>query len=164
VYLIAARAENNVIGKGSEIPWRVQGEQRLFREITTGNTLVMGRKTYESIGKPLPGRDTVIVTRQADLAVPGCSTASSLEEALQIAAHLRGDTFVAGGGEIYQQAIAAAQGIHLTTIHAIVEGDIFFPDFEPSDYVEIERREYQSNINYTYQFLKKRTQEKHDEI
>ncbi len=159
MFLIAARAENNVIGRGTEIPWKVKGEQRLFKEITTGHTLIMGRKTFESIGKPLPGRDTVIITRQKNLVVPECSIAGSLEEALSIAVHLRGSTFIAGGGEIYRQSIAAAEGIHLTTIHANFDGDIYFPDFKLSDYEEVERKDYQSNINYTYQFLRKRNQE-----
>jgi dihydrofolate reductase len=157
LYLIAARAENNVIGRGSDIPWKVRGEQKLFREITLGNTLIMGRKTFDSIGKPLPGRDTVIITRRSCQSIQGCPTAGSLTEAAEIADSYRGDTFVAGGGEIYRQSINMAAGIHLTTIHAIVEGDIYFPDFNMADYTVVEQRHYESNINYTYQFLRKLT-------
>lgn len=153
MFLIVARSENNVIGSGLEIPWRVKGEQRLFREITLDNTLIMGRKTFASIGRALPGRDTVIVTRQSDLSFPGCYIASSLEQALDVASELRGDVFVAGGGEIYGQTIDLADGIHLTTIHALAEGDIFFPEFDTSQFDIVVSRYYESNINYTYEFL-----------
>ena len=156
MYLIAARAENNVIGRGADIPWHVKGEQRLFREITSGHTLVMGRKTFESIGKPLPNRDTVIISRQKDFSAPGCQVAPNLDAALRIADQLRGETFIAGGGEIYRQSIDQAEGIHLTTIHATIEGDIYFPEFDSNDYDIIDSQDYESNINYSYQFLKKK--------
>jgi len=157
LYLIAARAENNVIGRGPDIPWKVRGEQKLFREITLGNTLIMGRKTFDSIGKPLPGRDTVIVTRQSCKTIQGCPTAASLTQAAELANRCRGDTFVAGGGEIYRQSINMAAGIHLTTIHTSVEGDIYFPEFNMGDYTVVEQRDFESNINYTYQFLRRLT-------
>lgn len=159
MFLIAARSENNVIGSGLEIPWRVKGEQRLFREITLGNTLIMGRKTFASIGHPLPGRDTVIITRQSDLSIPDCHIVSSLEQALNVANDLRGDVFVAGGGEIYQQAIDLADGMHLTTIHTLAEGDIFFPEFDKSQFDIVVSRHYESNINYTYEFLLRKPME-----
>jgi dihydrofolate reductase len=159
LYLIAARSENNVIGAGLEIPWQVKGEQRLFREITSGNTLIMGRKTFDSIGRALPNRDTVIVTRQSNASLPDCHRARSLANALDIARELRGDTFIAGGGEIYQQAIDLADGIHLTTIHTVAAGDVFFPEFDAGAFEVVEKRHYESNINYTYEFLLRRTRE-----
>jgi dihydrofolate reductase (trimethoprim resistance protein) len=153
MFLIAAKSENNVIGSGLEIPWRVKGEQRLFRDITSHNTLVMGRKTFESIGRPLPNRDTVIITRQHGLKIAGCQTASSLEAALDLAMELRGEVFVAGGGEIYKQAIDQAKGIHLTTIHTQVDGDIYFPEFDRQQFTVVDTRFFESNINYTYEML-----------
>lgn len=156
IYLIVARSRNHVIGSGSRIPWRVKGEQKLFREITTGNTLVMGRKTYESIGQPLPDRDTVIVTRQGDYAAPGCTVVNGLEEAIEAAGELRGDCFIAGGGEIYRQALAIADGVHLTAIDLTVEGDVTFPELSGDQFELVESREYHSNAAYTYQFWRRR--------
>jgi len=154
-YLIAARSLNNVIGRGLEIPWRVKGEQKLFKEITMGHTLVMGRKTFESIGRPLPGRDTVIMSRRNNYRQDGCSVAATLEDALAIARSLRGDCFVAGGGEIYLQAIPLADGIHLTTIHTEVEGDVWFPDFSEQAF-ELKREvRYRSNKDYTYRYFER---------
>ena len=159
MFLIVARSENNVIGSGLEIPWRVKGEQRLFKEVTLGNTLIMGRKTFDSIGKSLPGRDTVIVTSQSDLKVPDCHIATSLEQGLEIANGLRGDVFIAGGGEIYRQTIDLADGIHLTTIHTLVDGDIYFPEFDRNQFEVFVSRHYESNMNYTYEFLLRKPKE-----
>jgi dihydrofolate reductase len=153
MFLIAARSENNVIGSGMKIPWQVKGEQRLFREVTLGNTLIMGRKTFDSIGKALAGRDTVILTSQPDLRVPGCHIATTMQQGLEVADRLRGDVYVAGGGDIYRQTIDLADGIHLTTIHTLADGDIFFPEFDENQFETIISRNYESNINYTYEFL-----------
>ena len=159
MFLIAARSENNVIGSGLEIPWRVKGEQRLFKDITLGHTLIMGRKTFDSIGKALPDRDTVIITTQSDLKCPGCHIATNLEQGLNMADGLRGDTFVAGGGEIYRQTIDLADGIHLTTIHTLANGEIFFPEFDKSQFDTVISRHYESNLNYTYEFLLRKPME-----
>ena len=158
IYLIAARSLNNVIGRGSEIPWRVKGEQSLFKEITTGHTLIMGRKTFESIGRPLPGRDTVIMTRRSNYQKDGCGIAASLPDALALAGRLRGNCFVAGGGEIYRQAISLADGIHLTTIHTEVEGDVLFPDFSGEVFKMKTETLFQSNIDYTYRYFERCTE------
>jgi dihydrofolate reductase len=158
IYLIAARSLNNVIGRGSEIPWQVKGEQRLFKEITMGHTLIMGRKTFESIGRPLPGRDTVIMTRRSNYHRDGCSIAASLSDALGLGGSLRGSCFIAGGGEIYRQAISRADGIHLTTIHTEVEGDILFPDFSRDVFKMKTETLFQSNIDYTYRYFERHTE------
>ena len=154
IELIAAQSENGVIGKGMEIPWRVKGEQKLFRDITLGGTLIMGRKTYESIGRPLPGRQTVIVSRTG-FAAEGCTTASSLEDAISKASTDR--IYIAGGGEIYVQALPLASGLHLTTIHAEVQGDVFFPSFAEADFELVTEQHYSSNIDYTYRHYLRRT-------
>ncbi len=155
IYLIAARSLNNVIGRGLEIPWRVKGEQKLFKQITMGHTLVMGRKTFASIGRALPGRDTVVMTRHSNYHPDGCSVAASLEDALALAGKLSGDCFIAGGGQIYQQAISVADGIHLTTIHTEVQGDVHFPDFSGEGFVVIEETLYHANIDYTYRYFER---------
>ena len=148
--LIAAQSENRVIGDGTIIPWRVKGEQKLFKDITMGGVLVMGRKTYETIGKPLPGRETVIVTRNDDFTAKGCHVVHSLEEALATAGSLPGATFVAGGGEIYSLALPIADILHLTTIHLTVDGDVLFPEISEQQFELRTEQFYESNIDYTY--------------
>ena len=151
--LVAAQAENRVIGHGPDIPWKVKGEQALFKEITMGGTLIMGRKTFDTIGRPLPGRETVIVTRNPDLEIENCHIATSLESALATAKELGRPVFVAGGGELYQQALPLADEIHLTTIHTTVEGDVFFPEV-PEQFEIVAEKQFNSNINYTYRHYK----------
>ena len=123
ITLIVAMAANRVIGCDNFIPWRLPGDQQRFKQITMGHTLVMGRLTYESIGRPLPGRKTVIITRQPDYQQPGCTVAHSLAQAL---AACKGEekVFIAGGGEIFRQAMELADAIILTTLHREVAGDI----------------------------------------
>ena len=121
--LIAAQSKNHIIGNGPDIPWHAKGEQKLFRDITMGGTLIMGRKTFDSIGRPLPGRETIVVSRQAGLKIEGCHTSASLQEAVALAASFPGVCFIAGGGEIYRQAAESLEldEIHLTTIDLEVE-------------------------------------------
>ena len=149
--LIAARSLNNVIGNDSEIPWKAKGEQKLFKRITMDSTLIMGRKTYESIGRPLPGRVTIIISRNPDMAVPGCEVTANLESAIEAANLTNKPVFVAGGGEIYAQALPLATEVHLTTIQCEVEGNIFFPDFPTAEFELLEEEMFNSNIDYLYQ-------------
>lgn len=131
ISIIAALASNNVIGRNNQIPWRLSTDLKRLKALTMGHHIVMGRKTFESIGRPLPGRVNVVITRQADFAPEGVVVVHSLEDAIQIAVSARDDeTFVAGGMEIYQQAIHRADRMYLTRVHAEVEGDTFFPDFD----------------------------------
>lgn len=155
VTLVAARSENNVIGRGSEIPWRAKGEQKLFKDITMGGALIMGRKTFDSIGRPLPGRETIIITRNADYEQAGCTTVHSLEAALAAASKMNRPAYIVGGGEIYRQALDIADGVHLTTVHVEVEGDIVFPDFPTDAFTLVSEQKFQSNLNYTYQYYEK---------
>ncbi|MFT4797664.1 MAG: dihydrofolate reductase [Candidatus Azotimanducaceae bacterium] len=155
VQLIAARANNNVIGAGSNIPWQAKGEQKLFREITTGGVLIMGRKTYESIGKPLPGRVTIIVTRNPHYSASGCKIATNLALAIEMAQSEEKPIFIAGGGDLYTQALAFADEIHLTTIDVEPEGDVYFPVIDPSDYEILHEQRFETNVKYIYQHLKR---------
>ena len=154
IALVAAQSENHVIGNGPEIPWRVKGEQALFKKITMGGTLIMGRKTFDSIGRPLPGRTTIIVTRNPDYTADDCRVTGSLDEALAEAEKLEKPVYVAGGGEIYRQAIERADALHLTTIHTDVEGDVFFPDL-PADFQLVSEEHHASNIDYTYRYYER---------
>ena len=140
VVLVAAVAENGVIGSGSEIPWRIAGEQAEFKRLTMGHTLVMGRTTYESIGRPLPGRTTIVLTRDAAWSAEGVLVAGSLEEALETAQGLDGEVMVAGGAQVYAAALPFADEQVLTEVHLSPPGDVTYPDFDRSRWREVERQ------------------------
>ena len=128
--IIACMAKNRVIGRGSEIPWNVPGEQLIFRRVTSGHTVIMGRKTYESIGRPLPKRTNIVVTRQADYVAPGCSVVSDISSALATVPEGESETFIMGGGQLYAETIGQADRIYLSELSQPIEGDITFPDFD----------------------------------
>jgi dihydrofolate reductase len=154
ISLIVAMAANRVIGRDNTLPWRLPDDLRRFKRLTMGHTLVMGRKTWESIGRPLPGRDIVVVTRQERYATPaGVSVARSVEEALEIA---KGDeVFVAGGEEVFRQTIDRADRLYLTRIDTDFPGDTFFPEFDPERFRLVEREDHEATeeIPFGYSFL-----------
>jgi dihydrofolate reductase len=153
--IVVARSVNGVIGKGSRIPWRVKGEQKLFKDITMGGVLIMGRKTFESIGRPLPGRETIVISRNPDYRPDGCATAPGLEAALAMAARMDRPVYIVGGGEIYRDALPLVDGVHITTICDTIEGDVFFPDFPTDDFHLVTEERYDSNINYVYRYYER---------
>lgn len=156
--LIAARSKNQVIGNGPDIPWQAKGEQKLFRDITMGSTLIMGRKTFESIGRPLPGRETIIVTRDTNYRQGECQTAISLKAAIELANALGKPIFIAGGGEIYAQAMPLVDELHLTTIDVECEGDVFFPEFDAAGFELVSEKHFETNVKYVYQHFVKKPQ------
>lgn len=128
VKILVACDENRVIGKNNELIWHLPADLKRFKELTTGNVIIMGRKTYDSIGRPLPNRINIVVTRQSDFKKEGVIVVNSLEEAILKGKSLhRGDIYIVGGAEIYQQALHVVEEIDLTLIHDIFEGDAFFP-------------------------------------
>ena len=159
ISVVAARSLNGVIGNGPKIPWSVKGEQKLFRDITMGGILIMGRKTFETIGKALPGRGMVIITRNEKYIAPeGCDVAFSLTHALSIIAASNDmdttDVHICGGGEIYQQALSEpnlVDVVHLTTIQTEVSGDVMFPTFPSPAFYRDSMQFYSSNIDYVYE-------------
>ena len=142
-------ARNRVIGANNRIPWHLPEELKMFKRLTMGHHIVMGRKTYESIGRLLPGRTTVIVTRQRDYAAPGAIIAHSLQDALNAAAR-DDEIFVIGGAELFREALPIADRIHLTVVEAEPEGDTFMPEFDRGEWQEVERAEKQG---YHYALL-----------
>ena len=150
VSLVAAVAQNRVIGQGGRMPWHIPGELKIFRELTTGKVLVIGRKTHESIGKVLPDRTTIVVTRQEGYAVPGAHVVYSIEAAFALARSLGGEVVVGGGSELYAQTLDRADRMYLSHIHASFEGDTFFPEFSPGDFKEVSRKEVDASIPYTF--------------
>lgn len=135
ISLIAAVSRNGVIGNRGKIPWRLPDDMRRFREITSGHPVVMGRKTYESIGKPLPERENIIVTRQEKYEAPGCVVVHTLEKALDAArANGTEEAFVIGGAELYREAVPLADKLYLTKINEDFKGDAFFPEINQEEW------------------------------
>ncbi len=147
--LIAAMAKNRVIGRDGRIPWHIPEEQQRFKAITMGHTLLMGRRTYESIGRPLPGRRTIVISRQHDYAAPGCRVAASLGEALSLCAQEE-KVFIAGGGGLYQEALPLADALILSVLDREMAGDVFFPAFEPSHFRQIAAERVEGHEPYTF--------------
>ena len=134
ISLIVAMASNRVIGDKGEIPWRIPGEQKMFKEITMGHTMIMGRKTYEAIGRALPGRTNIVITRQTDYKAPDCMVVHDLEGALALCPSDEEEVFIIGGGQIYQETISSADRIYLTVLQREVPGDTYFPEFSDTDF------------------------------
>lgn len=137
VSIIAAMSRNRIIGVGGSIPWNIPADMSRFRDLTLGHTVIMGRKTFESIGRPLSGRKNIIISRDPAYHVDGALTASSLHNALTLAAD-DGEIFICGGGEIYEQAVSCASRIYLTTVDMDAEGDTLFPALSLNDFEVIE--------------------------
>ena len=155
ISLVAAMAKNRVIGNGPDIPWRIPGEQKIFRRLTEGGIVAMGRKTFESIGRTLPNRETVVITRQPAYIASGCTIVTSFEAAVEFAAARGNELFVAGGAEIYALAIARADRIYLTEIDREFEGDARFPEIG-SSFSLVEAQQVAAEIPYTFKVYESR--------
>nr|AIA17405.1 Dihydrofolate reductase [uncultured bacterium]AIA17495.1 Dihydrofolate reductase [uncultured bacterium] len=153
VSLIVALDRRYGIGKDNRLPWRLSADLKRFRELTMGHHLIVGRKTFESIGKPLPGRQMIIVTRQAGFQVEGCFVVNSIDQALRLARE-RGDSevFVIGGAEIYAQTLALADRLYLTLVEAEVAADTFFPKFDKSEWLAQEMDQHEADEKNQYPF------------
>lgn len=132
---IVAIAENNGIGKDNQLLWRLPADLKHFKEITTGHTVIMGRKTYESVGKPLPNRRNIIITRNTSLEIPGVEVVNDLEQALALC-NADEEVFIVGGAEIYKMAMPATDRIYLTVVHGTFDADTFFPTIDTSVWKE----------------------------
>jgi len=152
VSVIAAMARNRVIGIDNTLPWRLSEDLKHFKALTMGHHIVMGRKTYESIGKPLPGRTMVIVTRDPAYRVEGCLTAHSIDAAIAACAG-DAEVFFVGGAELYAQVLPRADRLYLTEIQADFAGDAWFPEFDRASWRERERRENVSADGLAYHFV-----------
>jgi dihydrofolate reductase len=144
-------AKNRVIGANGAIPWHLPEELKRFKVLTTGHHLIMGRKTWESIGRLLPGRETVIVTRQPGYQVPGATIAHSLDDAIAACGGDR-EIFLIGGAELYAQALRRAGRLYLTTVDADVEGDTFMPEFDASGWREVSSVAFAADEKNRYAF------------
>jgi dihydrofolate reductase len=131
--LIAAVSKNNVLGNDNKLLWHLPADLKYFKNTTSGKTIIMGRKTYESIGRALPNRRNIVVTRQKDFTAEGCEIFNSLQQAVQECEHEK-EVFIIGGGEIYRQALPEADRIYLTRVYEHFEGDTTFPEFSLSEW------------------------------
>lgn len=153
---VVAMSENRVIGRDGGLPWHIPEDFKLFKKLTMGHALVMGRKTYESIGRPLPGRLTVVVTRQPDYVVPGDGVVvrSSLDEALayceQRADAWGHEVFVIGGGEIYCQSLPRTDKVYLTVVHRTVDGDTSYPELPADDFRKVSEQAGGGDLPFTW--------------
>jgi len=147
-------ARNRVIGKGGALPWRLPEDLKRFRSLTMGHPIIMGRKTYDSIGRPLPGRRNIVISRQPGLVIDGVETAASLQAALEMAADAD-EVFVIGGQQIYQAALPIADRIELTRIDRDFEGDVLFPEIDPEQWIESQCEAGQNaESGLEYQFVR----------
>lgn len=162
--MIIAAAENRVMGKDNQMPWHLPNDLQYFKRSTMGKPMIMGRKTYESLGKPLPGRPHIIITRQTNYQAPNANeqvqVVTNLADAIIAAQALVADTeeqevMVIGGAEICSLAFPQTERLYLTQVHAEVDGDVYFPEFNPNEWREVSREDYQASDNnpYDYSFI-----------
>lgn len=160
---IVAVSENGVMGREGRLPWRLPADVELFRRLTMGHYLILGRKTYESIGRPLPGRKIIILTRQKDYAVEGCEVTDDLEKALEIArSNDESEAIIGGGAVVFAQAFPHTDRIYFTRVHAEIAGDTFYPAFNEQEWEVIKEQEYPlvegQDHAFTFQILERKPQ------
>ncbi len=153
ISLVCAMANNRVIGKDNDMPWHLPADLKHFKATTMGKPIVMGRKTFESIGRPLPGRRNVVITRNPDYSAEGIEVVASIDEALSLLSNVD-EIMITGGGNIYQQTIEQADRLYLTFIDLDTDGDAFFPEFEHLNLKEVSRESHQpdekNKLAYTF--------------
>ena len=151
VSIIAAMSENRIIGRGGDLPWCLPADLARFKALTTGHMIIMGRKTFDSIGKPLPGRKSIVVTRNPDYHPGGVHVARSIEQAIGDSASEK-EIFIVGGGEIYRQALPIVGKMYLTIVHATIEGDTYFPKFDERDWRLVDDEHHEADDHHTHAF------------
>jgi dihydrofolate reductase len=152
--MIVAVADNGIIGNDNQLIWRLSNDLKNFKRLTTGNVIIMGRKTFDSIGKPLPNRINIVVTRSEGLEISGCEVANSIEEALKVASQLKTETqevFIIGGENIYRQTMDSVSTIYYTKVHAKPKGDASFPELS-EDWREEERTSFKADAKNEFDF------------
>ncbi len=148
ISLIVAFAKKRVIGNKGCIPWKIKGEQKRFKELTTGNVVIMGRRSYEEIGRPLPNRTTIVVSGTKNFDGENCYTAKSLTEAIELAGDK--DVYISGGARLYEEALPLVEKMYITEIDLEIEGDTYFPAFKEEEFVKEINERFDGEIPYTY--------------
>jgi dihydrofolate reductase len=152
--IIVAMDRNRVIGKGDALPWHISEDLKHFKKITMGKPIIMGRKTHESIGRPLPGRENIILTRDTNYQAEGCTVLNSLDAIFEHCKDIE-EVMITGGAEIYKLAFELVSNLYLTEVHTEVEGDTYFPEFDRSEWQEVSREDHKADEKneYDYSFL-----------
>ena len=143
--------KNRVIGKDGNLPWHISSDLKNFKKITMGKPILMGRKTHESIGKILPGRENIILTKKRNYSVEGCIVKNNLDEVLSNFKKVS-ELIVMGGATLYEQTLDKAEKLYITEVRACIEGDIFFPEYDPDQWVEISRNSFEADENNEYDY------------
>jgi dihydrofolate reductase len=151
ISLIVAMAKNRVIGCNNQLPWHLPADLKHFKERTLGKPIIMGRRTFESIGKPLPGRHNIVVTHDPLYQISGCSVVHSLDEAFSVAGEVD-EIIIIGGATLYQEAIPFVQRMYITVIDCEIDGDVYFPDWDPVMWEEVQRKDYPADETNAYAF------------
>jgi dihydrofolate reductase len=156
ISLIVAMASNRVIGNNNVMPWHLSADLKKFKKITMGSPILVGRKTYESIGKPLPGRTNIILSRNPEYQQEGCLVVNDIETALKKGCENAGEIFVIGGADLYETILPIADALYLTIINREFQGDTFFPDIDLNEWSEVERENIYDDPDaaFSYSFLK----------
>ena len=157
---IVAISENRAIGKDNDLIWRLPADLKHFKEVTMGHCMLMGRKNFESIGRPLPGRTTIIVTRDTNYKMEGCHVVNSIESGIELAKSLNEqELMVIGGGEIYNQTLSITQKLYLTEVHERFDADTFYPEIDDKDWKLVEEESFQKDeknpFDYTFKTLER---------
>lgn len=154
ISIIVAMANNRVIGKENKMPWHLPADLQHFKKVTLGKPIIMGRKTYESIGRPLPGRLNIVISRNSEYILEGCETVTSVASAYELVKNEK-EVFIIGGGRLYNELINQADKLYLTFIDLNVEGDTLFPDYEKLNLKELSRQKHHKDEKnpYDYEFV-----------
>jgi dihydrofolate reductase len=150
INIVVAIAANNAIGKNNKLLWHLPKDLKHFKELTTGHTVIMGRKTYDSVGKPLPNRRNIVVTRQ-NIQIDGCEVVNSLEAALELAKG-EAELDIIGGAEIYKQVMPLTNYVYLTIVHQDFDADTFFPEIDYSKWQELNREDHEPDEKHAFPF------------
>ncbi len=152
ISIAVAIGENYAIGKNNQLLWHMPADLKFFKQTTSGHSVIMGRKTFDSVGKPLPNRKNIVVTRDKRLQIAGVEMANSLNEALAICEHDTNDVFIIGGAEIYRQALPLTNTLYLTTIHHTFEADTFFPELDWTQWKQIKSEKHLADEKNAYPY------------
>ncbi|TDG34956.1 dihydrofolate reductase [Pedobacter changchengzhani] len=158
--IAVAVGENFEIGKNNQLLWHMPADLKYFKQTTSGHTVIMGRKTFDSVGKPLPNRRNIIITRDKNLKIDGVEVANSFDEAIEITKNEEQQVFIIGGSEIYRQALPSTTTLYLTTIHNSFDADTFFPEFNKNEWEVISKQAHKADeknkFDYTFEVLKRK--------
>ncbi|MDY0906846.1 dihydrofolate reductase [Pedobacter sp. CFBP9032] len=158
--IAVATGENKEIGKNNQLLWHMPADLKFFKQTTSGHTVILGRKTFDSVGRPLPNRRNIVITRDASLQIEGAEVVNSLDEALLITQNEEKQVFIIGGAEIYRQALPKTDLLYLTTIHHQFDADTFFPEFDRNEWEVLSSEPHQADeknkYDYTFEVLKRK--------